>query len=306
MASQEGKYNIKAVSQLIGIQPGTLRAWERRYHIVEPVRNKAGHRLYTDEHVRTIRWLADKVNKGFNISQAVSILENKRNETGSSFLEHPQVDNRLEKMREKLYNALMSFDERKAHAILDEAFSLYSIDKVLIEILATLLVNIGDEWEKGFISVAHEHFATSFLRTRIGNIFHMYPVHGFLPKVIAVCGLNEQHELGLLIFVLHLRRRGFDVVYLGAGIPAEDVKLVLQEVRPRFLFISCTLVHNVEETLALVDEVSENEQLVVGLGGQAFEQVSKEVKEKYQKYLFGSTPDVWDAWLDKMLAEMKY
>ena len=66
----EGKYNIKAVSTMTGIQPGTLRAWERRYEILEPVRNEAGHRLYTDEHIRKLKWLSDKVQQGFTISQA--------------------------------------------------------------------------------------------------------------------------------------------------------------------------------------------------------------------------------------------
>ena len=48
MPALNGKYNIKAVSNILGIQPSTLRAWERRYHIIAPKRNHAGHRLYTE------------------------------------------------------------------------------------------------------------------------------------------------------------------------------------------------------------------------------------------------------------------
>ncbi|TKJ03751.1 MerR family transcriptional regulator, partial [Bacillus cereus] len=47
MPTLNGKYNIKAVSNIIGVQPSTLRAWERRYQIIAPKRNQAGHRLYT-------------------------------------------------------------------------------------------------------------------------------------------------------------------------------------------------------------------------------------------------------------------
>ncbi len=78
--SLEGKYNLKAISQMLGIQAGTLRAWERRYQIIAPVRNEAGHRLYTEEHVKIIKWLLVKVNNGFTISQAVHLY----NQSGKS------------------------------------------------------------------------------------------------------------------------------------------------------------------------------------------------------------------------------
>ncbi len=61
--------------KMLGIQPGTLRAWERRYQIIAPVRNESGHRLYAEEHIKILKWLIQRVNKGFTISQAVSLLE---------------------------------------------------------------------------------------------------------------------------------------------------------------------------------------------------------------------------------------
>jgi len=65
--AHEGKYNIKAISNMVGIQPGTLRAWERRYQILNPVRNDSGHRLYTEEDLRKLKWLTEKVSGGFTI-----------------------------------------------------------------------------------------------------------------------------------------------------------------------------------------------------------------------------------------------
>ncbi len=60
MPTLSGKYNIKAVSNIIGVQPSTLRAWERRYQIIAPKRNQAGHRLYTEEHIQILKWLMEK------------------------------------------------------------------------------------------------------------------------------------------------------------------------------------------------------------------------------------------------------
>lgn len=300
MSIQEGKYNIKAASKMLGIQAGTLRAWERRYNMIAPVRNESGHRLYSESHIKTLRWLINKVNKGFTISQAVNLLETNPlslNEQSETKIKPANQDRSLDLMDELLHS-LLSFDENSAHELLNRAFSLYSVDKVVIEILGTLLVKIGDLWEVGKITSAHEHFASSFLRSRIGMILHTLPVDGLLPKVIAVCGPDETHELGLLIFTLFLRRKGFEVIYLGASIAEGDIDIVIEEVNPEFLFLSCTLLKNVNKTFELVDHLSAKyEQLKIGLGGKGFTKISEENLLPYQTHILGDNKDQWSDWL---------
>ncbi|WP_121662623.1 MerR family transcriptional regulator [Metabacillus litoralis] len=300
MSNHEGKYNIKAVSKMLGIQAGTLRAWERRYNMIAPIRNESGHRLYTEEHIKILKWLITKVDKGFTISQAVNLLETNQasiNEQVELKTDGEQIDYSEDLMEELLY-ALLKFDESTAHDLLNKAFSLYSVDKVVIEILGTLLVKIGDKWENGKITSAHEHFASSFLRSRIGMILHTLPVDGLLPKVIGVCGPEESHELGLLIFTLYLRRKGFEVIYLGTSIAEGDIDIVLNEVKPEFLFLSCTLVSNVKKTLELVDELSlKYDSLQIGLGGKAFSKVTPQILEPYASFLLGEDKQHWESWL---------
>jgi DNA-binding transcriptional MerR regulator len=301
MVLPEGKYNIKAVSQMLGVQAGTLRAWERRYRIIAPVRNEAGHRLYTEEHVKILKWLIQKVNKGFTISQAINLLENSGivSDTGSQPLTEGGQDREL---AEKLVNSLLQFDENQAHEYLNHAFSLYSIDKVAIDILGTVLVQVGDLWEKGKITSAHEHFSSSFLRSRIGHIMYTLPTNSYLPKVLAVCGPNEWHELGLLIFTLYIRKQGFEVIYLGASIESNDFDVVLEQIKPKFLFLSCTMIYNLVETLSLVDRLKVDYlDLEIGLGGPAFSYLESEKREEYATYLLGSTREEWDSWLDARL-----
>ncbi|WP_246942255.1 MerR family transcriptional regulator [Bacillus pinisoli] len=302
MVSPEGKYNIKAVSQMLGIQAGTLRAWERRYQIIAPVRNEAGHRLYTEEHVKILNWLIQKVNKGFTISQAINLLENSGLVSETISYSSSGGGQDLE-LAHKLTKSLLQFDENQAHEYLNYAFSLYSLDKVAIDILGTVLVEIGDLWEKGKITSAHEHFASSFLRSRIGHIMYTLPTNPYLPKVLAVCGPNEWHELGLLIFTLYVRKRGFEVIYLGASIEPNDMDIVLKEVNPRFLFLSCTMVYNLLDTLTLVDRLRESHaDLEVGIGGPAFNLLDESKKEKYGTHLLGNTKEEWDSWIDTRLA----
>ncbi|WP_026673009.1 MerR family transcriptional regulator [Alkalihalobacterium bogoriense] len=300
MATNEGKYNIKAISNMLGIQPGTLRAWERRYHIVEPIRNQAGHRLYSDEHVAILRWLLEKVNKGFTIGQAVGLLE----KGNFSFDSGETVKNEdySVQLTNEILHSLLQFREHAAHELMNQAFSMFHIDKVMVDILGSLLVKVGDMWENNEITIAHEHFVTSFLRTKIGNIFHGFPVDGYLPKVVAVCGPQEKHELGLLMFTLFLRRKGFEVIYLGAGIPKEDVEFVIGEVKAKFFFTSCTMTINLPETLSLLDVISKQfPDIAIGLGGAAVNRLSLKNQEKYGKHIVGQSKDDWEKWLSQYL-----
>ncbi|QKS71064.1 MerR family transcriptional regulator [Paenalkalicoccus suaedae] len=300
MAEQaDGKYNIKAVSTLLGIHPGTLRAWERRYNIIEPVRNDAGHRLYTDEQLRILKWIVHKVDNGFTIGQAVDLLSK---QGGASVYEqeHGHQD-QMEAVRQQLMTSLLKFEERKSNELLDHAFGMFSIEKVLIDILGSILIEVGDKWEKGDISTAHEHFVTAFLRTRIGMVFNNLPINGFLPKVICVCGPDDMHEIGLLIFTFFLKRRGYETIYLGAGIPKDDVIEVVDEVKPKMVVISCTMPETLHKTMDLVDKLVKKDSVKVGLGGSAFKHLSEIELRKIQDMMIGDSQQDWSNWLKRDL-----
>ncbi|WP_335869748.1 MerR family transcriptional regulator [Bacillus sp. 2205SS5-2] len=296
MSETEGKYNIKAISNILGVQPGTLRAWERRYNILEPVRNDSGHRLYTEKHLNILKWLIEKVNQGFTISQAVALLDKHEIVMEEEF-QQTNTHN-PSGISKELLNALMGFDEGRAHEIINRAFALYTIDKVMIDILGSLLVKIGDLWENGKITTAHEHFATSILRSRIGSVMHSFPHNGILPKVVAVCAPGEWHELGLLIFTLFMRRKGFDVIYLGASIKEEDLDVVLDTIEPKLLFLSCTMVDNAVNALQLIQRLEEERsELVVGLGGFAIDALPSPKKQKFNRNIVGTTISDWEKWI---------
>ncbi|MCA1009493.1 MerR family transcriptional regulator [Halobacillus halophilus] len=298
MGTKQAKYNIKAVSQMVGIQPGTLRAWERRYQIVRPSRNEAGHRLYSDEHIKILKWLMEKVDKGFTISQAVSLLENNENAVDAS--NHTESRNQLDILGDDLLNALLSFEENKAQQILDHAFSLFTPETVAIDIIGPLLVKIGDLWEENRITSAHEHFASHFLRSRMGMMLLSIPSDAMLPKVLLVCGPNERHELGLLIFALYMKRKGYDVIYLGQSIAGGDIDIVIDEIEPTYMFMSCTLKKNIPITVSLAESLQKQfPELRIGLGGLAYDRLSELDKKRMEPFLVGNTKKDWEAWLTK-------
>ncbi|HEY2420609.1 MAG TPA: MerR family transcriptional regulator [Neobacillus sp.] len=299
MHGQEGKYNIKAASKMLGIQPGTLRAWERRYQVIAPIRNELGYRLYTEEHIKILKWLIKKVNQGFTIGQAVSLFENNQFNTE---VEQLHKGDQLTRFSEELLDSFLSFNEIKAQEILDSLFSIFTVEKVIFEIFDPLLIEVGVLWESGKISSAQEHFITAIIRSRLETIFHCLPQNTQLPRAITVCGPGEVHELGLLMFSIFLRRKGFEVIYLGGSIPDRELDGVVKITHPEFLFLSCTMQENLTFALSLVTQFSLNyKNLRIGIGGQAVNEMKQSEKEQFSTFIVGARTTDWELWLSKRL-----
>lgn len=170
---------------------------------------------------------------------------------------------------------------------------MFTVEIAVIDILGASLVKIGDMWENGEINTAHEHFASSILQARISFIMHTQPSNPMMPKAIMVCGPEEKHELGLLIFTLYLRRKGYGTIYLGPSIAENDLETVLDAVNPGYLFLSCTMPACYTKTMKMLPLIKQKyPQLKIGLGGTGF--------AGYEEDLFvGDTPTEWNKWLNR-------
>lgn len=298
MPNSTGKYNIKAISNMLGIHPGTLRAWERRYRIITPKRNDAGHRLYTEEHVQVFKWLINKLNQGFTIGQAVSLLENDqlRNHNLSE-----KEYNKVELLVDDILYSLLKFDEKQALELLDEAFSIFSIDKVVTDVFTKLLFKLREKRLNEKTTGAEEQYAISLLRSRVGAIYHSIPTNKGTSKVLSICVPGELDELELFIFTTYLRRKGYPTIYIGTGIEEAGIHDVITRVNPKFLFISCTMQENIMVSVQLAKRLREQyKNLTIGLAGAAFRFASNEEKEEIHNLYVGDTKEKWNEWL-KML-----
>ncbi|HEX8969598.1 MAG TPA: MerR family transcriptional regulator, partial [Chloroflexota bacterium] len=147
-------YNIAAVAQRTGVPATTIRAWERRYDYPMPHRDEAGQRLYSERDVETVRWLLDQTQHGVAISRAVDMLRSGHARTDSSAAQAPPRGGRsFAALRAELGQALLTLDAGRADVILAEAFALYSVEDVCLQVLQPLLVDVGDRWHAGELSV---------------------------------------------------------------------------------------------------------------------------------------------------------
>jgi methanogenic corrinoid protein MtbC1 len=127
--------------------------------------------------------------------------------------------------------SLDRLDEQAANTALDRLFATYTVETVLQAVILPYLHSLGDRWEAGEVSVAHEHFASNLLRGRLLGLAQGWG-QGRGPGAILACVPGEQHELGLLAFGVALHRRGWRITYLGTDSPIGPVADIARSVVP--------------------------------------------------------------------------
>lgn len=229
-------YRIKRVAHLTGINPATLRAWERRYGLVSPDRTDSGYRLYSDEDVAMLSRIKSLVDEGLTIGEAIL-----RVRRGSDPLPGDAGGPRVHEVRFRLVEALLSYDRRAALDACEEVGSLPA-DRRVEEVLIPAMHDVGELWERGEAGICEEHFASAFVREKlIGILEDLDTGSGRGPEALCAGLPGEKHEFGLLAAAVHLAIRGWRLVYLGADVPMDEIRRVLQSRRPALF---CTSVVN--------------------------------------------------------------
>jgi MerR family transcriptional regulator, light-induced transcriptional regulator len=273
-------YTIKTVVQQTGITPATLRAWERRYGVLSPGRSDGGYRLYSERDIAVLRWLKAQVEGGVAISSAVALLEMQHRAgeqpeqeilSASSAGRQPAAGPRnAPAVVGELLEALLAFREAEAEAILAEVFALYPVESVAEDIIAPVLVEIGERWHRGEASIVQEHFATAFLRRRLSTLLHVYGQPAAGPLAITGSAPGEWHDVGILLVSLTLRRHGWRVIHLGQNVPVSHLIREVESLAPDLICFSATTADSIGglvELSAAIDALPDPKPRLI-LGGR--------------------------------------
>lgn len=292
-------YNIKAAAKILDMPKVTIRSWETRYNAITPARTESGHRLYSDQNLEDLKWLKIQVQEnGIKISEAVKQLHASRKKfvkTAAELPQSPEGSLQYEKQIDELYNAGAEMDSERFQYLLDLNFSMFHYRTVFFSILAPLMVRIGEEWENGTITVAHEHMLSHLVLQRFTQFFRIFPTSDTLPKALAFCPSGEHHQLGLLLFTLFLRERGYPVTYIGPDTPLEGLPELVGKQDFR---IACMSIGN-ERLLPAADEyitalTAAKPELRFVIGGRGL----GNVQNTANKYYLGTTYEDWEHWLE--------
>lgn len=266
-------FPIREVSRLTGVNPVTLRAWERRYGLIQPTRTDTGHRLYTQADIHDIRLILGWLERGVAVSKVGAILARGQaleQEAGG-------VTEARSRAQAQARDAVQRFDIASLDRLFDQVFAGNTLDQVFAEIFMPVWHDLA-AGQGTFGQTSEWLFLDQFLRGRVLARLQLsrVPRH----RCVLLAALPGQcHELELLVTGLLLGGDEVGITLLAPGQPLQELTLVCERLRPDALVLFSNHPPTVELTKRLA-------RLVVGLECPLL--LAGEAAEQAQDSLMGS------------------
>lgn len=266
MENPRALYPIRAISEMTGVHPVTLRAWERRYGLIRPHRTAKGHRLYSEDDIQLIHRVVALLEQGVPVSQVQQHLG--QSEPAQAESATPTPSDYWQNALQKMLNAIIRFDPHRLDATYNDALALYPVDVVTQHLLTPLLKVLGERWTEVDAGIAEEHFFGTYMRNKLGaRLHHLTTRAQSGPTLVAACLPGEQHELGLLLFSIAAMEQGFGVVLLGANMPLDQIILVAERSGADGIVLSGSIIQDEKTFHARLAQLVETTGVPVFVGG---------------------------------------
>ncbi|TNH79359.1 MerR family transcriptional regulator [Aeromonas sobria] len=226
--ADEGIYPIREVSRLTGVNAVTLRAWQRRYGLVQPARTEKGHRLYSEQDIRQIGEILSWLERGVSIGQVKGLLSEPHAEP---------VSDHWQQTLEQFSQALLAFNQRKAEAELNDLLASYPFELVRSRVLQPLVERLLGLWRERPDGELLQQVWLGWLHTRFAR--HLIEQEKGVPVTLASWG--QVGPLDLVWAAYELIGQGYEVQLLGAALPHHASLLEGRAVTPWLVLLGAGL-----------------------------------------------------------------
>jgi methanogenic corrinoid protein MtbC1 len=194
-------------------------------------------------------------------------------------------------LSQALVQAFLDLDEDRADEIVEQAYALYTMPTVFIEVLIPPLAEIGEARQRSQIPGITEQFAITYVRGRLHALLQTYTEYPNAHLIFIGCAPGERIEIGALIFAVMMRQQGYNVVYFGQDIAVDDVVRMASREHPAMVYLSA---NHMTTALALRDVHARLAQIepptpLFGYGGRAFDQ-DNEIRRVVGGHFLASDP----------------
>ncbi len=221
---------IQVVARRTGLSADVIRAWEKRHAVVSPRRSGTGRRLYSDADVERLRLIARATTGGRTVAQAAALapavlaalvraesavptLAERGGRATSPDAEHLQA----------CLAAVVRFDGMELDAALRRATIALSAEAFLDAVVLQLWRQVVERVHDGALRPSQQHLTQAVLRRALDRVTETATLPGATPDLVVATPPGQMHELGALLTAAAAATGGWRVVYLGAGLPAEDI-----------------------------------------------------------------------------------
>lgn len=240
---------IGALAERVGTTETLLRVWERRYGLLSPTRTAGGYRMYGPDDERRARAMVKARERGVPAAQAAASILAAERAGGPGDGTGPEATaaeaTPASVWVAELLRTTEVFDDAGTHAVLDRAFADRSAETVVRDVLMPFLVQVGQGWVDGTVTIEQEHFASEVLKGRLSAL-----ATGFSattgPLAVLACPPGERHDLALKAFEVVLLRAGWRVRYLGADTPITSLATACEQIDPDLVVVAAVDPRHVE------------------------------------------------------------
>jgi MerR family transcriptional regulator, light-induced transcriptional regulator len=260
-------YPIRSAGRLTHLSIDTLRAWEKRYGVVQPSRRN-GVRLYSEKDVERLSLLRQAVDSGHSIGQVAGL----PNKELSALISRPPTSENSGSSYEstaEILDSIERFDYAGANRELGRLASLMAPRELIHAVALPLMRMVGNRWHEEQLRIAQEHLVTQLMSSLLGGMLRIYAPQD-PPAVIMTATLSDDlHEFGILAAAILAAGSGLGVIHLGANLPAREISYALKRSKADVVLISITNLSDrmlKEEQLRLVcSSTASHAEVWVGL-----------------------------------------
>ena len=234
---QRAMYSIKAISIQTGVQPETIRTWERRYKLLEPVRDGSGRRVYTEDDAAKLRLIASLVKAGHAIRHLVELDDEALKAMGAQptrTVRKPEEQQLVDDLCQAIKNA----DIIRFRLLIGYALSLHEPVSAVEHVLIPTWRMIGEFWQDEEITVGLEHTLTAIMKQELFSVIRTWQMAAKGPKLVFAALGGELHEIGLLLGCFLGATEGYDCHYWGPNLPADYLVEAVDQFEPKAVILS--------------------------------------------------------------------
>jgi DNA-binding transcriptional MerR regulator len=262
-------YKIKDIANITGIQPQTLRVWEKRYGILIPERTNAKIRYYSEKDLLKLLNISLLQENGWRISKIAKLSELDMQREIANLNVSQYQDNVIIQL---LIKALCTMDAALFLNVSNSCIQKEGLKFTFINYFIPFFDRIGILWQANTINPAQEHMISNLIRQKIIAEIDKLSLNVEPPiDFILFCRENEYHEISLLFYDFVLKSKGYNVTYLGQNVPTLDVIRVVQLVEPKVGLVTSVLNKmDADRVGSIFKEIHDATNCPIYIGGGSF------------------------------------
>jgi DNA-binding transcriptional MerR regulator len=237
MNNVKNVFSIKDLENLSGIKAHTIRIWEKRYNVLQPMRTDTNIRLYDLASLQKLLNITLLHEYGYKISKIASYSEDK---IPSLVREIISSKNAKSHAISAFKMAMMNYDEELFLNTYNWLIAEKSFKEIFYQVFIPLLEELGLLWQTDTITPAHEHFMSYLIKQKLltnTEKLQMLKRTKFDTVFVLSLPMNEIHELGLMYLNYEILLHGYKTIYLGESMPIDNLK-DLKKHFPSIVFVS--------------------------------------------------------------------